>query len=399
MAASAVNGGSKGGADASHATIKSSGRVPGRVVRQHPWSLHYLVLRIVALLLRSVVTPLQRLGFLLEPALPSTVQCDKISIPSREPHRRIRAHVYRPRRVLAGTKLPVHVNFHGSGFVLPSLGQDSFFCAQLAERFNAVVVDCDYRKGPEAPYPAGVEDAEDAAAWLASGPKTLPPLDLDLLTCSGFSAGGNIALVLALKLSPRRCAGLATLYPPTELHLPDDKYEYKVKVPPNPNFKYGVRLPRPLNLFFRKAYIVKGTDDNVKWLSPLNAEVEEFPKVRGSGLTFWDANIHGRSHALPPRVRGTGRPHLLRRRRQAARRGPAPDPQAARRQAPGRHLLPHRRRRPRLRQGAALRRGQGHARRGLRADVRRDPARAQGALSLPYSGGGMHLVSHFSIYE
>ena len=141
------------------------------------------------------------------------------------------------------------------------------------------------------PYPAGVEDAEDVAAWAASHPSTLPPLELSRLTLSGFSAGGNIALVLSLKLGPERCSAVSVLYPPTEMHLPTENVQEVWRTPPNPNFKYGVRLPRPVNIFFRQAYIVEGTDDNVPWISPLNAEADQFPKVRVENNSYLSTTL------------------------------------------------------------------------------------------------------------
>lgn len=92
-------------------TSKVPGRVPGKIVRQHPWTLQYLKLRLIALLVRSLLRPLQELGYLLEPAIPPTVIKEKITVPSRDPKRTIRVHVYRPRYIKQDKKLPIHINF------------------------------------------------------------------------------------------------------------------------------------------------------------------------------------------------------------------------------------------------------------------------------------------------
>jgi hypothetical protein len=92
-------------------TSKVPGRVPGKIVRQHPWSLRYFKLRLIALVVRSFLRPLQELGYFLEPAIPQSIVKEKITVPSRDPKRTIRVHVYRPRSVKSGQKLPIHINF------------------------------------------------------------------------------------------------------------------------------------------------------------------------------------------------------------------------------------------------------------------------------------------------
>ena len=50
--------------------------------------------------------------------------------------------------------------------VLPLHGTDSVFCAEAAAKLDAIVLDCDYRKAPEYPFPAPCEDAQDVRANL-----------------------------------------------------------------------------------------------------------------------------------------------------------------------------------------------------------------------------------------
>lgn len=42
---------------------------------------------------------------------------------------------------------PVHVNLHGSGYVVRTFGTDSDFCERLANELGIHVLDCDYAKG------------------------------------------------------------------------------------------------------------------------------------------------------------------------------------------------------------------------------------------------------------
>ena len=139
------------------------------------------------------------------------------------------------------------------------------------------------------------------AAWVLSRPSTLPPVKESSLTLTGFSAGGNIANVLALRLGPDRVAGLATFYGPSEMHY--DPMDLQLKVPPRPTFKAGVRLPKNFNILARQSYIVHGTDDNAPGVSPIRADASAFPKVCSAG----DFQVDGSAFKLiDPRCTGCG---------------------------------------------------------------------------------------------
>ncbi|KAI8811596.1 Alpha/Beta hydrolase protein [Cladochytrium replicatum] len=112
---------------------------------------------------------------------------------------------------------PVHVTFHGSGFVIPSLGTNRAFCVQFAKEMGAVVLDVDYRKAPEWPFPSAMNDALDACKWVLSQPDQF---DLTRFTIGGFSAGGNLALSAAWQLGPSEVAAVVAFYPRTQLNIP-----------------------------------------------------------------------------------------------------------------------------------------------------------------------------------
>ena len=76
--------------------------------------------------------------------------------------------------------------------MLPNLGMDHDFCERVATEGNVLVLDVDYRKAPEDPFPAAVQDAEDTLRWAESQGHQF---DLDRVALSGFSSGGNLTLV------------------------------------------------------------------------------------------------------------------------------------------------------------------------------------------------------------
>jgi epsilon-lactone hydrolase len=95
---------------------------------------------------------------------------------------------------------PTLLYFHGGCYVVGSPATHSDLIARLAVASGARAVAIDYRKAPEHPFPAAVDDCEASyRALLASG---LPPARLFL---AGDSAGGGLALAVALRA---RDAGL-----------------------------------------------------------------------------------------------------------------------------------------------------------------------------------------------
>ncbi|CAI4212984.1 unnamed protein product [Parascedosporium putredinis] len=169
--------------------------------------LRYLRLKIIVTLLRCVVR--WRQGPFLIP--PAPLRRKLVQIPSREAGRVIDAWLYYPDD-------PALINWHGSGFVFPSLSIDHEYCSQIAQKAGIFVLDADYRKSPEHPYPAPVEDVEDVLAWVGEQSTFI---DASRLAVSGFSAGAVLAFVAASvlrssypKLNIRAALGV---YPGTDL--------------------------------------------------------------------------------------------------------------------------------------------------------------------------------------
>ncbi|HYF45892.1 MAG TPA: alpha/beta hydrolase, partial [Acidimicrobiales bacterium] len=82
------------------------------------------------------------------------------------------------------------------GFVLCDVTTHDSLCRTLTNAVGCVTVSVDYRLAPEYPYPAGVEDAYAATAWVAAHADELG-VDASRLAVAGDSAGGNLAAVVA----------------------------------------------------------------------------------------------------------------------------------------------------------------------------------------------------------
>jgi acetyl esterase len=108
----------------------------------------------------------------------------------------VRARLYRG--VDAPLQLaPVVAFFHGGGWALGNLDSHDSFCRGLANDAKCAVVAVDYRLAPEHRFPAAVDDAEAAVAWIAREGERFG-LDPSRIAVAGDSAGGNLAAVAAL---------------------------------------------------------------------------------------------------------------------------------------------------------------------------------------------------------
>jgi acetyl esterase len=87
---------------------------------------------------------------------------------------------------------------HGGGFILGNLDTHDAMCRTLANSSGRTVVAVDYRLAPEHPFSAALDDAQAALEWLRREARSLD-LDPDRIAVAGDSAGGHIALGLALR--------------------------------------------------------------------------------------------------------------------------------------------------------------------------------------------------------
>jgi len=114
----------------------------------------------------------------------------------------LRLRNYTP--VAAGSDaLPTLIFFHGGGFVLGDLDTHDGLCRILANEAGARVIAVDYRLAPEHKFPAAVEDALAALAWVEANASKLG-VDANRLAVGGESAGGALAAILAQAASEKK---------------------------------------------------------------------------------------------------------------------------------------------------------------------------------------------------
>ncbi len=100
--------------------------------------------------------------------------------------------------------LPLILYFHGGGWVIADSKVYAGGARGLARGAQAIVVSVDYRRAPEAPFPAQHDDALASYRWLLSNAASIGG-DPARIALAGESAGGNLAVATAMQA---RDAGL-----------------------------------------------------------------------------------------------------------------------------------------------------------------------------------------------
>jgi acetyl esterase len=143
----------------------------------------------------------------------------------------------------------------------------------IAETCNVAVVSVDYRLAPEHPYPAGPDDCEAAACWLAE--HAADEFGTDRLLIAGESAGAHLAAVTLLRMkrkdgSAARFLGANLMFGAYDLsRTPSQR---GVAIEPGTDILDGTGFP--LDLFLPELSSEQRRDPDI---SPLYADLRGMP--------------------------------------------------------------------------------------------------------------------------
>ena len=157
---------------------------------------------------------------------------------------------------------------HGGGYNTGSLKYARSITNKLASSTSMDVLSFDYRLAPEHPYPAALEDAVkiwDYLMHLGYGARDI--------IIAGDSAGGNLALVLTLKLKEQKRIlprGLVLFSPWTDLTRSGKSHKTKCQIDPILTEEY---LTRAILDY------AAGEDLQNPLISPLYGDFDGFPPV------------------------------------------------------------------------------------------------------------------------
>lgn len=218
------------------------------------------------LYLKTLVT-FSRLLIRLLALSPRPTPDDVLQVPSRDKHRTIKVHVYKPNVEGPGSPnpAPVLINLCGTGLAIPLHGLDDDFCRFIAETTGYVVLDVNYSLAPEYPFPTALHDVEDVVQYVLDHPNEYQSSELSV---SGFSSGGTLALAACATLPRGTFKSLIAFYPAT--NLSQDPSLRKAPVP-------GGKDRSPFwTRVFREAYIGE-LDARDPRISPAFADTVHFP--------------------------------------------------------------------------------------------------------------------------
>jgi len=164
----------------------------------------------------------------------------------------------------------LYFHIHGGGWSIGAPDQNDPLLERIAEIAGLTCVSVKYRLGPENPYPAGPDDCEAAALWIAR--QGTERFGLTKLAIGGESAGGHLSAVTLLRLRDRHqvtpfsvaflnygCFDLGMT--PSARNWGDEK----------------LVLNTPGIMAFAKSFLPPGTDMSNPDVSPLYANLHGMP--------------------------------------------------------------------------------------------------------------------------
>lgn len=183
---------------------------------------------------------------------------------------------------------PVVVFYHGGGFAVGSIETHAAVAAEMSRGLDLPVVSVEYRLSPEHPWPAGVDDAEASARWVAENGAAFGRA-FTALVLAGDSAGGNLTAVTALALRDKPAALPVVLqfaiYPVVDSSEPTAS---------RAEFAHGFFLDKSDMDYFDRAYAGDISDWRV---SPLLADLAGMPPAVVVTASLDPLRDEGRAYA------------------------------------------------------------------------------------------------------
>lgn len=151
---------------------------------------------------------------------------------------------------LGGLVKPALYHIHGGGYVFGAAESNDDKNWLMAQDNNCIVVSVNYRKPPEAPFPAPLEDCYAGLLWLYHNASKINA-DADNIVITGESAGGGLAAATALMAHDKgevKLVGQVLIYPMSDYRTggPDE-------ISPNPTTGHYC-WTRAYNQFGWKSY-------------------------------------------------------------------------------------------------------------------------------------------------
>ena len=178
----------------------------------------------------------------------------------------ITLHIVKPKG--AKDNLPVFMFFHGGGWVLGDYPTHKRLVRDLVVGSGAVAVFPDYTPTPDAQFPVAIDQAYAATTWVAEHGNEIG-VDGSRLAVAGNSVGGNMSTVVSLMAKEKNGPKLAfqlLLWPLVDADTSRPSYT---------KYAQGRFLTTPIMEWMWDMYIPNPEDRKQKYVSPVNATLEE----------------------------------------------------------------------------------------------------------------------------
>jgi acetyl esterase len=174
------------------------------------------------------------------------------------------------RVVAAKAPRGIFFHIHGGGWSIGAPDQNDPLMESIADGASLTCVSVKYRLGPEHQYPAGPDDCEAAALWLArEGTKRFGTTKFAI---GGESAGAHLSAVTLLRLRDRH-----QLTPFSAAILNYGQYDLNMTASARRWGAEKLVLNTPAIEAFRKSFIPAGSNLSDPDISPLYADLRGLP--------------------------------------------------------------------------------------------------------------------------
>ncbi len=167
------------------------------------------------------------------------------------------------------------VYIHGGGMMIGSPKMDDLLLSTTASELDIIIVSPQYRLAPENPYPAALDDCQEAWQWLLDN-SSQKEIDTSRMAIGGESAGGGLAAGLVLRLHDE--GGIQPLAQWLFCPMLDDKTALDRSLDEVDHFVWNNKM----NLVGWKSYLGKaiGTDKVSAYAAPARrADFSGLPKA------------------------------------------------------------------------------------------------------------------------
>jgi acetyl esterase len=223
-----------------------------------------------------------------------TIEDRKIPGPADAPDVTVR--IYAPDKLDALTGGLLYI--HGGGFAVGDLDSEHAGVVSQCRSLNIPIVSVGYRKAPEDPYPAGLEDCYAALEWFHANAAELK-VDTARIGIRGGSAGGGLSAGLALLARDRGGPSICFQF----LGIPE--LDDRLETVSMQTFTDTPMWHRPNAIFSWQYYLQNefspGADNTPIYAAPARATVEQLrglPPAYVSTMEFDPLRDEGIEYAL-----------------------------------------------------------------------------------------------------